>query len=460
MTKKKILYIPGHSRSTFKWGMVGELAKRLLENENNEVYYLDCNNTINTPCGLNTSRSLFYCKKCSGVCKKLLKMSGLKDENILKMKKFKAPNFPDFKTIEEAINYEYEGYNYGLGPISCIMSLTRDYDFDLKKWQGFLKKYFKTQYIIFKNLEELYEKYKFDEIHTFNGRMPSMYPAVSYARKNNIPYYIYERGANINKHRTICNNVPHDFNYLKEDIKTHWENGTEGKEELAKKWFDDRRAGKYQALHSYTKDQIKDLLPKGFDFNKENIAIFNSSIDEIYAFDSWKHPFAKNENEVLAKLFEHYKNDLSKHFYLRIHPNLAKAKKNNTSQIKELEIFKNKYKNVTIIEPDDKIDSYALIEAVDKVVVSYSTVGCEATYWGKVAIIAGKSPYEDLDCAYKANSLDELYSLIDNKTLIPKPKENTYPYGYRNQVYGEENRYYKAISHNEGEFLGLKLSDK
>ena len=69
-------------------------------------------------------------------------------------------------------------------------------------------------------------------------------------------------------------------------------------------------------------------------------------------------------------MLERYKNDENKRFYLRVHPNLTRAKKKNTTQMRELYELKNEYKNLILIEPDAKIDTYALIEACDKVLVS------------------------------------------------------------------------------------------
>ncbi len=457
---KKVLLFAGHSRSPFKWGMVGEVVKRLLDDPEIDLYYLDCSSAINTPCGANPAHRWGYCNKCRKNCLLVAKHAGLDENKVLKMEKFKTPKFPDVNSIEELIKFDYEGYNYGLSPASVIMTIIREYDFDIKKWQKKIKEFLKTEYVIFKNLEKLQKEHNFDEIHTFNGRMPSMYPFVSFAKVKDIPYVVYERGGNINKLRVIKNSVPHDFYNLKNDVKRYWENAPENKDEIAKTWFEDRRGGKYQAIHSYTANQIKDSLPANWDETKENIAIFNTSTDEVAAFDSWNHPFAKNENEVLEQVFEHYKDDESKHFYLRIHPNLTKAKKNQTTQIRQINSFRGKYPNLTIIEPDEKLDTYALIDAASKIVVSYSTVGCEAAYWGKPSILAGKSPYEDWDCAYKANSLEELYQLIDTKDLKAKPKENSYPYGYFYQVFGDDYKYFHATTHDEGEIFELKLNKK
>ena len=132
----------------------------------------------------------------------------------------------------------------------------------------------------------------------------------------------------------------------------------------------------------------------------------------------------------------------------------------HTTQIKQINEMKKKYKNLTVIEPDEKIDTYALMDVADKVVTVYSTTGFEATYYGKISIFAGKAPYEDLDCCYQANSLEELYNLIDSKNLKPKPKENTYAYAYYKQVYGENYKYYIINSLNDGNFMGLEIDSK
>ena len=458
--KKRILVFNGHARATYRWGLFGEIIKRLLENPDNEVFYMDCNGSISTPCGFNAKKHVGYCYYCNRPCIKILKHINFDEKHILKMKKQPAQKFSDLSDIQSAIDFNYDGYNYGLGPVSTVMTLTRDYAFDVKKWQKYIKKFFQTEFTVFKNLDFFHSLYNFDEIHTFNGRVPVMYPCVEFARKNNLKYVVYEVGSKVNKLRIIENSVPHDFYNLKNEIKYLWEKNAPDREELAEKWFVERRKGMFQAFDSFTKDQQKDLLPAGFDNTKENFAYFNSSIDEVMAFDSWKHPFAKTENEIIRAMLERYKNDENKRFYLRVHPNLTRAKKKNTTQMRELYELKNEYKNLILIEPDAKIDTYALIEACDKVLVSYSTVGAEATYWGKAAILAGKAPYEDYNTTYQANSLEEFFEYIETKDLEPKPKESAYPYAYYCETFGDECRYYTTDSRKNGSFLGMKLASR
>ena len=456
----RILYAAGHSRIARKWGMVGEVAKRLMENPENEIYYLDCNGNIKGPCGLNHKKHWGYCRNCQIPCLKVLKHAGLPDDHILKMQKYKTPKFPYFNTIQEAIDYEYEGYNLGLAPVSCIMTITRDYDFDIKKWQKHIKRFFETEYIILKNIEYYDNIYHFDEIHSFNGRMASMYPYVVYAKKHNIDYTLYEGGYSINRLSKIHNCVPHDINSRQQAIQDIWEKGSDDKYEIAKSWYEEKRQGKTQIGGSYTKYQSRDQLPKNYNFDEENIVYFNSSADEIFAFPSWRLPFCKTENEIIEAILEHYKDDNSKHFYIRVHPNLKKAKKKKTTQIRELNKLKNKYQNLTIIEPEDKTDTYSLMKAADKVITTYSSIGAEATYHECVSILTGLATYQNTGCVYQAKSLENIFELIDDKTLKPKPKETSYPYGYFFKANGEPFKYLHMNTYTDGEFCGMKLTSR
>lgn len=458
----KILLLAGHSRRAFKWGMVGEAAKRIMEDA--ELYYLDCNNVPKGYCGTQHKIHPFYCNKCRDNCLKVIKYAGVDSEHILKMTKFKNPKFPKFDTAKKATEYCYDKYNIGLGASSCIMTISKDYNYDTKKWKKSLDDFLRTEYQVIRNLEELQEKYHFDEIHTFNGRMPYMHAATVFAGANNIPFVIYESASNKNRISVLKNIYLHNFYHLKQFVKYTYEKPNHSKEEkdkIGSKWYSDRRAGVVQSAdYSFTADQIRDSLPSGFDFEKENIAFFNSSIDEVYAFEGWEHPFADNENDVLEGILEHYRDDKNKHFYVRIHPNLKRAKVKKTTQYVQLKDLEEKFDNLTVIDPDVKIDTYALIQASSKVVTAYSTVGAEATYWGKPSILAGKAPYEDFDCVYIPHSFDELFELIDDKNLKPKPKENSYPYGYFNHEFGEDCKYFIRTAFCEGDFCGMHIVSK
>ena len=88
-----------------------------------------------------------------------------------------------------------------------------------------------------------------------------------------------------------------------------------------------------------------------------------------------------------------------------------------------------KHANLKIIMPEERIDSYALMESCEKIVTFGSTIGIEATYWGKPSVLLGACTYDNLDCCYTPKDRFDAVELIISP-LKPKPKENCYPYAY------------------------------
>ena len=99
--------------------------------------------------------------------------------------------------------------------------------------------------------------------------------------------------------------------------------------------------------------------------------------------------------------------------------------------------------NLIIYPAESDCFSYQLIDISDKIITFGSTIGVEACYFEKVSICLGLSLYEYLDVAYIPQSINELYALIENKELSPKPKENSYLYGFAMMTFGEDFLYRK-----------------
>jgi len=454
MEKKRVLLIGSHSRHPYKVGMLAEVFKNLYDDENNDLRFLDCDNAVGGYCVLNKAHGKMYCKKCTVANKCVMNWINFPKENVIKMQKIKAPKFPVFDNIEDLKKFEIEGQNAGLSVVTSIMSMTRDFQFNPLKHKKTIQGFLKTQYITIKNLEKIYEEFPFEELHTFNGRFALPYAALQFAIKKGIDFCLYEGCGKPTKYLKVKNKLVHNMSAIKEQIDEAWANSNpEDRDEIAKNWFIQRRAGKN--VHSFTLDQKAKLLPKDYDESKENVVMFNSSIDEYYAFDDFTNPIEKNENNIIKAILEKYKDDDSKHFYLRIHPNLTEAKRKKALQIRQInELKKMNYKNFTVIEPDEKIDSYSMIDIADKVITFISTMGVEATFWGKPSILAGKSFCDHLGCVYKVGSYDELFKMIDNEDLKPLEQYKTYPYGYGMAKYGVEYKTYIPYRHNDGEFLG------
>ena len=247
------------------------------------------------------------------------------------------------------------------------------------------------------------------------------------AKGNNIEYIVTEKfnmpdgEIRINN---FHNNIPHSYDAIYMKTLEAWDNAGENAVEIGKAFFENRRNAKYAGDKIYTKDQVAGMLPEGFDIGKRNISIFNSSEDEFFAISKeWDQSVIfPSQYEGLKTIFEHYKDDETIHFYLRIHPNLK-----NVPWKSHTLLYGLKYKNVTIIAPNSPISSYTLMDNSEKVIIFNSTIGLESTFWGKPVIALNKCTYSYLKLTYTPTTEEEVYQLIDDKKLpaINNP-ENCY----------------------------------
>lgn len=431
-----------------------ELMLNLIK-EGNEVYSLFCNKILDKFCITNQNFNEEYCNKCCRVYQKGLNIIKFPQKNILKLSEVICPKFPEFKNQEELSEYSIDGVNIGFGVCTSFMSIARDYLFDTIEHKEKIKKYLRSSFIILKNVEKSLQELNFDAVYLFNGRFLEYWPIVELCQKHNIDYYLHERGSSENKYQLVKNDFIHRPQRIRDEMMVSWDKTDEPeKSKIARKWFIDRRNGIEQEWVVFTKFQTKDCLPTFFDKSKDNIAIFNSSLDEYYCFSEWKNPIDENENKIINSILEHYKNDETKHFYLRIHPGLKDI---STTQLDELKKIDNlNYPNLTIIWPEDKVDTYALVESCNKVVAFGSTVGVEAAFWGKPSISAGVSLYSHLNCCYNAMTYEQLFDFIDTNLKL-KPQEKTYPYGYWAATFGVDFIYFKSKGLFDGTFLGKRI---
>jgi hypothetical protein len=390
-----------------------------------------------------------------------MKIITFKNKKILKVKK--RPNLEKhlsykFANFDELKDYKFLGANFGLGVVSSIISQIRDYRFDPTEYDDLIYRALWTALLVYESVLEVIKEYKPSLFYVFNGRFAELRPIVEACRQNNIDFILHERGCDINHYTIYKNSFLHNLNTLKRELSLVCDDRSisfEKKNKIACEWFEARKCGVAQAWFSFIKEQRKNLLPQDFDFNKKNIAIFNSSLDEYESFDDWRPSFYENEVIGLKQIFESFQGKDDIHFYLRIHPNLKGLENRQIMELKKLNI----YPNVTFLWPDDPCDSYALLDACDTILTFTSTMGVEAAYWGRPCILAGRSVYEDLGCCYIPEKHAELVALI-YKNLEAKQSSRAMEFGYWQATKGIRFKYFKADGLFSGSFLGHKVDWK
>ena len=334
---------------------------------------------------------------------------------------------------------------------SSMITFIRDHELDTQKYTYRINRELKNTLDVLTTIENYYKTFSPDEVYVFNGRMSVFAPIILYCKQNNINFRVFEFSFNFEKYHLIEQSTPFDRDYQYKEIVNLWNDKStylSEKEEKAKVFFENQRGGVSIVEQSYIGLQNKEIDETRIK-GKEVITFFNSSVDEFAAVPGWEDYIYifEDETKAIEEICLHYINDTQKIFVLRIHPNLKFIDNTQNKDLLRLKTLK----NLIIIEAHSPIRSYSLLDKSDKIITFGSTIGVEACYYGKLVICLGLSFYEHLDVAYIPKNKEELYSYIDNKELLPKPKENALPYGYWFNSFGEPytNFLSKAIKEEE-----------
>lgn len=441
---KVLVFLPNSFTGNFAV-VLDEIQSEI--NVGNEVYIIGCESSINF-CEMNLSGSNFICKSCTHCLKHAIKyINGVFKYYPLKYfhdnDTFSSVNdntLSDINSMEEFKTLIYDGYEIGYAVASTYISDTRNHNprFSVK-FKKFISNLYKDSIYIYEASKNAINVIKPDRIIIFNGRLHVSRPIVYLAESNNIHIDILEviggRGNKSIEKVKYENFLPHSIKNNTNLIVNYWEQGEFDKEEKGKAFFENRKKGIVAGDKVYTKDQQIGLLPDNFDKSKKNIAIFNSSEDEMAAIGKeWEWSFfGGNQLAAIDKILSLMTPYKDYFFYIRVHPNLKSI---DYKYHTDYYLIENKYNNVKVIPADSEISSYAIIDSCDKVVTFGSSVGIEATYWEKPSILIGKSTYMYLDVTYNPKDESSLLELLLNDNLKPKSKFNTLKYGYF--IYGRK----------------------
>jgi hypothetical protein len=283
----------------------------------------------------------------------------------------------------------------------------------------------------------------YDIVYFFNGRMLSVRIPLRLCQKYKINCISMEYG-NGNTLVRYMNTYPQDPNFWQRESYKIWIKAQKQKYSIAKTFFIERI--NRTDIYKFTQFQKYNCLPLSFNKNDYNIGVFSSTGIEYSGIPEYeKYPMPNScflyYIYLLSLLFannEHYQ------FYYRAHPTKMdgysathKPFVINTDARNIRILFHMNLPNLHIILPHSEVDSYKLAMSSNLILVSDSTIGLEAAYWGKPVVSIGNSFYKTHNTAYTPTSFTQLIDLMNNKSLTPKPKCNTLVLAYYLKTRGE-----------------------
>ena len=441
--------------------MLEELQTLINEKPNAEIYYLTCSNTFDA-CYFNPNSKPEICYLCKEGKKNSLSLidgnfQHIKIEDLLREEdRQESKRFVN--NIQE-VNFDlkYENFKVGESALSTYISKTRDRDLELVV-DSFTNNLILNGVSLYISLKRFCEEQGIDEIYNFNGRHIYNRAVMDIGLSLGIPMYNVELprvGGAIEHFKNV---LPHTILYKQNLFNEAWQDSElieEEKIKIASEYFIKRRSGTKVNASSFTEDQQKNSLPKDVDYSKDTVVLYTSSDDEFAAIgEEFSNPYFKDQNEgifYVAKLFnEKFPN---KNLIIRIHPNFAGV---DFDYAKKLYDLKGKFSNVFLVEPESKIDSYALLNEAEKIITFGSSITTEATFWEKPVIMLGKSFFSGMDIAYEPGKIEELEILLKGN-LPAKPKAGSLKFGFYLIKGGVEAKYYNRDNKGRTYFKGKRL---
>jgi hypothetical protein len=424
-----------------------------------EVYVLTCQGELGT-CFANYAHQESLCMSCRARCTKGL---SLLDRHVNVMR-YPFAQQTRYSEIPDAISdfdtlkaFQVGKAQIGLGAASSLVThLNGEHHIDTIRYRNEVTTELNTAYYVYKAFRQVLVELKPDLVYLFNGRFSTVLPALNACEELNVPYLTHDRGGTLDRYQVVANSMPQGIVVTQKEIQALCENNPGvSLFSCGAQFFTDRRARVEHSWYSFLEGQRVNALPEIFDKAKKNIAIFNSTMEEFIAIrDLGDHVrIYKDEIEALNEICSTFANDPFYHFFLRVHPNL---KGREITQTREIRSLFGRLANLTIIPPESEVDSYALMEQSAVTVTFGSTMGVEASFWGKPSILLGRALYGDLDCVYAPHSHREVVELL-RSDLPPKSRSNALKYGFWELKHGRLFRHYKPESLTAGTFMGTRI---
>lgn len=440
-----------------------ELIQRHLAN-GDEVIQVVCNGSLEL-CVANKNSSLNQ-KTCTTCIDKRKKGAALLTQAVRTIdlaeytQPIQAGEVLDFMNIGELKRFNVDNFDVGYAVSSTIISWTHQREPDLKNMDVSLKGLIKAALQTYHLFKKIIENERPAAVYIFNGRFFLERAAVRACQAMQTHFYTHERGNCKDFYAVYRNILPHSAKKKKDYIFSFWDKGGENREAIASDFYENRLKGINRSWKSHTAGQIEGKLPASWDPMRYNIVIYNSSDFEFAAIgDEWENKLFNTQTDAIVQidsLLNEHPLEPEYKIYLRIHPHIQKHFHEEDDILKKLKHSK----NIEVISSAADISSYAMLLKCNKVITFGSTMGPEATFWGKPSLMIGRSFYEELECTYNANSFEQLLALIKNKQLPPLPRTGALKLGFFFQTYGIPFKHYKAATLFEGEFKGVDLNAK
>ncbi|TSA36846.1 MAG: hypothetical protein D4R65_02055 [Verrucomicrobiaceae bacterium] len=397
-----------------------------------EVSVLQCDASLKA-CDANPGRALPECLVCMGMRQSAVEClsSPIASRPLISIEvkaQMKSFTIPKFSTLDELRGYTCDGLQIGQEILSSLVTATGSTTFSIAKHAELVRNTIRDFIAAYLTAIQYLEQYGYDMVYVFNGRFACPRAWIRACEKTQTDYIMQERMGMPDRVHRVKNGSVHETLRYGPLINDFWEKNRHDPDVVreARDFFEERPKGQLTGWYSFVSTQKAGCLPDLWDAAKRNIAIFSSSEGEFAGLPEFfkGSPFQDQKKAYVELAKTLRKMDRNMHFYLRVHPN---------SQQDQVRWWEDPewglLDNLTVIPPESLISSYELLQQCEKTVVFMTTMGIEATYWGKPCMVLSNAMYCGTDAVYEPKNLQEAADLVATSNQPPKPKDHALAYG-------------------------------
>lgn len=435
-----------------------------LVHSGHEVFLLSCLGDL-ASCPANPTKDKFVCNLCSQ--QTTYSKSNLLPLNVnhLILNLSEECDIQEMPTNFEGFrDFEYEGVPIGKMVLSQLVDELQDIYVEESILQKRGKREILSAVQLYKKTLSIIRESDIDEVYVWNGRRgcdgPVLYAGISEGKR----VFSHISGSTPEKYAIFPEGGIHSTRIRMQLIEDYYEKNTVG--ELKNKYFKDGSDFFYRQRYTGQTDLAAQWFGGNFETtnvdyfhtDRKKLVIFTSSYWEWIAASGVEVPNDFRDPYNLLNTLIHDSNILEDYeIIIRWHPNLVNAGKHERRRMKE--ILSSDH-DVLQFEPESNVDSYQLLLQADLVLTFGSTLGIEATYYGKTSVVAGPCGYMGLNSVYEPKDFRELKNLL-RQNLTPKPILNAIKYGSWNVNYGQIYEYVKYDDQSRDyELFGKRIKSK
>jgi len=373
-----------------------EIIKKELE-QDNHVHIIACKGNKNF-CIANEKMVKINCKFCQNRLINGLKI--LKKYHPSKIKIF-FEKYNVQKLIPKnkiKFNFTYKNFKIGESIKSSLITMFKSELISEKFYKKIILELINQSLnnIVFLK-KNIFNRSKYNKIYIFNGKNYNYRTLVQYCqnKKKNFfcydyPYFSHD-GYLIKKNGMTQYLMSRSYDLKKLYKKLNKQINLSKIHQNGKNFFQ-KRINKINTgpIPTFNILQKSGAIPKEFIKEKFKISFFNvSDFESLSIEENKKYNVYKDQVMAVEKIVQ----DLQKYnnliFSLRLHPNSI----NEPNKVARFNNLKNKYKNLIIVDPLSKIDSYKLAQESDLIITFGSTIGLESVFLKKNVINLSASYY-------------------------------------------------------------------